>query len=146
MPMLVHADNSTVLSSQGAIALSRCSSLHGSILSRIGLVHEKVIECKAINETQRTAQPLHVAANAKTPGEKHGPNPDSSSLSNSPRSLMRAPSVPAYLMSVRHLQPGSEAPSRVFLQTPEGRASCMEAWQRSGPMWRGNGCLRAMAV
>ena len=32
------------------------------------------------------------------------------------------------------------------LQTPRGRASCMEAWGRSGPIWRGNGSLRAMAM
>ena len=70
-PILVHADSTTVLSSRSVIALSRCSNLHGSILSRIVLDHGPILEGRAISAAQRTARPVHVAAHAKICGEKH---------------------------------------------------------------------------
>ena len=66
----MHADSSNVLSSHSVIALTRCSSLHGSILKRFVPNHKAILERMAISAAQCAAQPLPVAAHAQPCGEK----------------------------------------------------------------------------
>lgn len=149
-PILVHTDNSSVLSSQSMIALSRCSSLYESILGRIVPDHKTVFKAKAISAAQRPARSAHAAAQAKIYGETHARPAQSWQLFPVFTIITDTSSFLQHAYLTCAFQAlctcGKSVCIKGSLQTPRGRASCMEAWGRSGPIWRGNGSLRAMAM
>ena len=67
----MNTDRGIVLSNHSAFALSRRSSLHGSILTCLLSANGGGLGQTADSAAQRAARRLHVAAHAKTVGEKH---------------------------------------------------------------------------
>ena len=147
-PIWLRADSSTVLSSHSVIALSRCSSLHGSILNRMVPNHEATLNGPVISAAQHAARPVHTAALAKKLGEKHATGPAQTAL-HCQASLIPAPfwSILAYALMRSTPAACSMGPSAcLLLQVPKGRASCMEALRRSVLTWLSSGLWRVMAL